>query len=459
MTTVIENGILVTPEERYRADIVVTDGRIAAIEDDADTGDAEEVIDADGLFVLPGLIHPHCHFRDPGLTHKEDFYTGQRAAAAGGFTFTIDQTNTEPAPTDLESWEQKRARARELCILDHNHYAAARYPETIEELADTGAVAFKIFNTRHPTDTYPYDNELAVTDRGLLYELYERIADTGLPVAVHHDQSDWVKHVVERDYIEPGNTTAEDLHEAYDRGVLYGHGMVMGLAASLYIADLTGVELYVLHAGMMKSGDYDLIKEARERGQTVHAELELLPFQVDEERRAEYGPYAVVSGKDPDRAGELVREGWATTMVNEHAPHTRDEVDPGWEDAWNVPFGLMGAQEHLPHVLTWVNEGRFTLEDVVRLEAENPAKIYGLYPRKGSFHVGTDADFTLVDMEREQEFTEEMVESKSGWTLFDGETFTGWPVRTVVRGETVMADGEILAEKGFGEFVPREDNS
>lgn len=454
-TKVLRGGTLVTPAERFAADVVVEDGTIAAIEDDASTADADEVIDASGLHVLPGLIHPHCHFRDPGHTHKEDFYTGQRAAAAGGYTFTIDQTNTDPAPTDLDAWEQKRSRARELCILDHNHYAAARYPETIAELAETGAVAFKIFNTRHPTDTYPYDNELAVTDRGLLFELYERIADTGLPVAVHHDQSDWVKHVVERDYLGPGRTTAEDLHEAYDRGVLYGHGMVMGLAVSLQLADLAGVELYVLHAGMMKEGDFALVEAARERGQTVHMELELLPFQVDEERRAEYGPYAVVSGKDPDRASGLIRDGSATTMVNEHAPHTREEVDPGWEDAWNVPFGLMGAQEHLPHVLTWVNEGRFSLEDVVRLEARNPAEIYGLYPRKGSFRVGTDADFTLVDLSLEREFTADMVESKSGWTLFDGETFTGWPVRTIVRGETVMRDGEILAEKGFGEFVPR----
>lgn len=452
--TILKNGTLVTGDGRFEADVVVEDGAIASVE--ADAGErADEVIDVDGLYVLPGLIHPHCHFRDPGLTHKEDFYTGQRAAAAGGYTFTIDQTNTRPPPTDVESWRAKRERAEELCILDHNHYAAARYPESIDELAGTGTVGFKIFNTRHPTDTYPYDNELAVTDRGLLYELYERIAEAGIPVAVHHDQSDWVKHVAERDYIEPGNTTAADLHEAYDRGVLYGHGMVMGLAVSLYLARLTGVELYVLHAGMMKRGDFDLIEAAREDGQTVHAELELLPFMVDEERRAEYGPYAVVSGKDPDRAAELVREGSATTMVNEHAPHTREEIEPGWEESWQVPLALMGAQEHLPHVLTWVDEGRFALEDVVRLEAENPARIFGLSPRKGTFQVGTDADFTIVDMDETRTFTEEMVESKSGWTLFDGETFTGWPVRTVVRGRTVMADGEIVAEKGDGEFVPR----
>jgi dihydroorotase-like cyclic amidohydrolase len=454
--TIIKGGTLVTSEERFRADVVIDDGTITAIEEDTDRT-AEEVIDAGGLHVLPGLIHPHCHFRDPGLTHKEDFYTGQSAAAAGGFTFTIDQTNTDPAPTDLESWEMKRERARELCILDHNHYAAARYPETIGELAGTGTVGFKIFNTRHPTDTYPYDNELAVTDRGLLYELYERIAETDLPVSVHHDQSDWVEHMAEREYLEPGDTTAEDLHEAYDRGILYGHGMVMGLAVSLYLARLTGVELYVLHAGMMKQYDQELIEHARNQGQTVHAELELLPFMIDEERRAEYGPYAVVSGKDPDRAADLIEDGWATTMVNEHAPHTPEEIEPGREEAWHMPLALMGAQEHLPHVLSWVNEGRFDLEDVVRLEAKNPAEIFGLYPRKGSLQTGTDADLTIVDMDLEREFTEEMVKSKSGWTLFDGETFTGWPVRTVVRGESVMIDGEIAVEKGYGEFVARQD--
>lgn len=116
--TIIRNGTLVTSDDRFDADVVIDDGTIAAIEKPA-RRDAPEIIDATGLYILPGLIHPHCHFRDPGLTHKEDFYTGQRAAAAGGFTFTINQTNTDPAPTDLETWHVKRERAEQLCILDH----------------------------------------------------------------------------------------------------------------------------------------------------------------------------------------------------------------------------------------------------------------------------------------------------------------------------------------------------
>ncbi len=454
--TVIKNGKVCTSSDLFEADIAIDDGKIVAIGKAAVLPDADEVIDATGKYIIPGLWHPHCHFRDPGMTQKEDFESGHRCAAAGGITFTIDQTNTDPHPSTVKKWNVKRERAEKQCIVDYNHYAAALIPEEIPKLAETGTIGFKIFNTQHPRAKYPYIPDLAVTDHGLMHELYEEIAKTGMTVSVHHDESDWVKRMVEREYWDKGKTTADDFHEAYKRGIQYGHGMVMGLAVSLYIAKLTGAKLYVLHVGIQKEYDMELINHARSLGQTVYTELEMTPFLLGKEKADKYGPFIVPWGKDPAIAWEWIRNGWIDVALTEHAPHTKEEVEPGWEDMWDIPLGIWGAQEFLPNMLTrGVNEGNLSLHDLVKITSENPAKIFNLYPQKGAIRVGSDADLTIVDLDKKQKFTTEKVQSKSGWSPYDGDTFTGWPIRTIVRGQTVMEDGEITGKPGEGKFIPR----
>ena len=410
--TVIKNGKICTSREMIEADIAIDQGKIVGIGKFTNMSKADEVIDVKEKYILPGLWHPHCHFRDPGMTHKEDFESGHRCAAAGGITFTIDQTNTEPHPSTLEKWNIKRESAERKCIVDYNHYAAALIPEEIPKLAETGTVGFKMFNTMHPRAKYPYMPDLAVINHGLMYELYEAIAKTGLPISVHHDDSEWVKWMVEREYIRKGKTTAKDFHEAYQRGIMYGHGMVMGLAVSLYIAKLTGVKLYVIHVGMEKEYDMELINHAHSLGQTVYAELEMLPFVMDKKKAEKYGPYVVPWGKDPKIAWDWIRKGWVDVALIEHAPHTIEETEPGWKDMWDIPLGLLGAQEFLPMMLTNVNQGNLSIHDLVRVTSENPAKIFGLYPQKGAIQIGSDADLTIVDMEKEQKFTRTMVQSK-----------------------------------------------
>jgi dihydroorotase (multifunctional complex type) len=455
--TMVKNGRICTSRDMFEADLAIDKGKIVAIGKLGRIFEAKEVIDIKGKHVLPGLIHPHCHFRDPGMTYKEDFESGHRCAAGGGITFTIDQTNTDPHPSTLEKWNLKRESAKKKCIVDYNHYAAALIPKEIAELAETGTIGFKLFNTMHPRAKYPYIPDLAVTNHGLMYELYEAIAQTGLPVSVHHDDSDWVKWMAEREYLNSGRTTSKDFHEAYRRGIMYGHGMVMGLAISLYIAKLTGVKLYVLHVGMEEEYDMELIRHARSLGQTVYAELEMTPFVIDEEKADKYGPYVTLWGKDPEVAWDWIRKGWIDVAIMEHAPHTIEETEPGWKDMWDIPLGMLGAQEFLPLMLTNVNKGNLSLHDLVRVTSENPAKIFGLYPRKGTIQIGSDADLTIVDMEKEKKFTKKMVQSKAGWTLFDGDIFKGWPVQTIVRGKTVMKDGEITGRPGQGEFIPRSN--
>ncbi|MGH7746244.1 MAG: dihydroorotase, partial [Candidatus Dormibacteria bacterium] len=324
----------------------------------------------------------------------------------------------------------------------------------IEAIAKAGAIAIKIFNTRHVKEVYPYISDLGVVDHGLMYEIYEAVAPTGLPVAVHHDDTEWVRRLVTRDYLDKGRTSNKCYMEAYEKGYMYGHGMVAGLAASLYYARLTQVKLYVLHVGMMPVGAFDLIRIAKEQfHQEVYAELEGSSMLMTRERAEKLGPRAMIWAHSPEASWKSLRDGVADVLVIEHAPHLREEVEPGWEDNFAIPLGQTGVQEFVPLMLTQVNEGRLTLAELVRFASENPAKIFGVYPRKGCIAIGSDADFTIVDMNARHVLRDADMRSKTGFTVWDGFEVTGMPRYTIVRGTVVMEKGKIRVQPGFGRFT------
>ncbi|WP_083253679.1 dihydroorotase family protein [Pandoraea sp. ISTKB] len=454
MDLVIRRGRVHTPEGFSTLNVCVRGGKIVALTDEANTPPAARTVDANGLDVLPGLWHVHCHFREPGHTYKEDFTSGTTAAAAGGITFCIDMTNNDPHPTTLESFMLKRETIAPKALVDYALYGGGLYPKTVEALAGAGAIGIKVFNTRHVKEVYPYISELGVVDHGILHELYEAVADKGLICAVHHDDSEWCKRLTFRDYINPGKTSNRDYMEAYERGYMYGHGMAAGLAASIYYARLTGVRLHVLHMGVMPPGANELVRQAKAQGQDISGEMESATLFMTRTQAEKIGPGAYAWAYAPENHWQAVHDGTADMLVGEHAPHTLEEITPGWQDNFSVPLGITGAQEFIPLVLNAVNEGRLTLQDVARLCAEAPAKRFGQYPKKGRIQIGADADFTIVDMKREQTFTVADMHTKAGYTAWEGIRTTGMPVYTIVRGETVMDHGKIVGTPGHGQFHP-----
>lgn len=450
----VKGGTVYSSSGHFRADIAIEDGRFVGIGSAEEMPPAKRELDARGLCVLPGIWHPHCHFRDPGHTHKEDFESGTRAAAAGGITFCIDQTNTEPHPTTLETFEAKRELAESKAHIDFGLNGGGLYPEQIGKLARAGAISIKIFNTRHPKEVYPYISDLGVVDHGLMYEIYEATAEAGLMVSVHHDDVDWVRRMVYRDYIDKGRVDRKAYMEAYEKGYMYGHGMVAGLASSAYYAKLAGVPLYVLHVGMMPAGAFDVLRFAKSQGQKIYGELEASSALMPRSQAEKVGPLAMIWAYNPEASWDSLRDGTTDVIVIEHAPHTREELEPGWQDNFSVPLGQTGVQEFLPLMLTQVNEGRLTLENLVRFCSENPARIFGQYPRKGAIQEGSDADLTIVDMDQSAVLTAADMHSKTGFTSWEGMAVRGMPVYTVVRGHVVMDHGKVLSEPGFGKFVP-----
>lgn len=448
----LTNAEIVTAHERYKGNIGVKNGKIAAILPRGTEVCSTKILDLTGKCIFPGIWHTHCHFRDPGQTQKEDFETGSRAAAAGGITMAIDMTNNTPAPATPETFLEKKKNAEAKSYIDFGLYGAGLYPEQVKNLAELGAIGIKVFNTRHPMDAYPYIPTLAVTDHGILYEIYEEVAKTGLVCAVHHDDSDWTRTLVQRDYIQKGRVSAEDYIEAYDRGYMYGHGMVSGLASSLYLAKVAGARLYVLHVGVMPEMAYDYIQFAKSKGQTVYSELEACSFLIDREMVEKIKTRTYLFAHDVGRAYDYLNND-TDTLVLEHAPHTLKEITDGLTNNFNAPLGVIGVQEFLPLMLNEVNNGNLTLERLLYLTTESPARIFGQYPMKGAIAIGSDADFTVVDMEREKVLTDKDELSKSGWTAFDGVKVKGVPTHTIVRGNIVFEEGEIKGKPGYGHMV------
>jgi dihydroorotase (multifunctional complex type) len=450
----VRNGTVISGKERFKANIAVKAGEVAGIFGNDQEVEAMNTVNAEGKYVLPGIWHPHCHFREPGPTQKEDFESGTKCAAAGGITFIIDQTNNEPAPTTLETFLAKKELVEKKSLVDFGLYGGGLIPEEISKIAAAGAIGIKVFNTRHVKEVYPYISSLAVTDHGLLYEIYEETAETGLVCSVHHDDSDWTRRLVFRDYINKARVDIDAYIDAYENGYMYGHGMVSGLASSLYLAKISGVRLYVLHLGVMPEEAYDLIDFAKTRGQKVYAELEACSFLISKEMAKGIGPRTYLFAKNPEKAWASIHSGLADVLVLEHAPHTRKEIELGWKDNFSAPLGVIGVQEFLPLMLNEVNKGSLSLEKLVELTSESPAKIFGIYPKKGTIQVGGDADFTVVDMDQEMILSSEKSYSKSGWTAFDGVKVKGVPTHTIVRGRIVFEDGKITGAPGFGRFVP-----
>jgi dihydroorotase len=452
---VVHGATVILPDGRRPATIAVRGEKIAAILEPGTPAPAARRIDASGRFLLPGLWHTHVHFREPGHTYKEDFESGTRAAALGGITCCLDMTNNDPHPTTLETFQRKRELVSKKALIDFGLYGGGLYPATVKHLAHEGAIAIKVFNTRHVKEVYPYISELGVVDHGILYEIFEQVAAHGLVCSVHHDDSEWCKRLVFRDYIDAGKTTVQDYFDCYARGYMYGHGMGAGLAASLYYAKLAKVKLHVLHMGVMPAETNELMRHAKfDLGQDVSGEMEAAALFMHRAQADKVGPNAYLWAYNPEAHWQAVKDGVADMIVGEHAPHTVEETKPGWEDNFSVPLGITGAQEFIPLLLNAVNEDRLTLEDVARLCARAPAERFGAYPRKGHIAIGADADLTLVDMDRPNTFRREDMATRCGHTSWEGMHTRGMPVATIVRGNIVVENGTVVGKPGAGKFIP-----
>lgn len=434
--------------------VVGEDGRIEALLADGVEPKADEVIDACGLLILPGAVDAHSHLNDPGYTDSEDFYTGTSGAAAGGVTTVLEHPLTLPLPDDLDVFEDKKAIAQSKAVVDFGLWGAltpdnvslrGKKAAELEKMLQAGALAFKAFMT--------FTWEIPRLDDGLLLTAFERLAGSGVPVGVHCENAEIVRYLEEH-YKSLGRE--DPIVHAEARPEL---AEVEAVGKVLELARGTGAQVHLVHLSVPEA--VDLVAEARSRwGLNATAETCHHYLTLTSDALTALGPYAkcnppLRSARCVEGMWDRLRLGLVDNIGSDHGPFTREEKEK--ESFWDVPAGLTGIQVMVPLVITEARRRGVPLEAVVRLCSSNPARIFHVYPRKGTIAPGSDGDLVLVDTRSEWPVTAKELYSKEKWTPHEGWTLTARVKRTLVRGRTVYEDtpegGRIVAEAGSGRFV------
>jgi dihydroorotase (multifunctional complex type) len=436
----ITNATIVDPRGRYQGTIAISGEKVGGVLSEP-SGNAARTIDAEGLVALPGMVDQHVHFMDPGDTSREDFISGSSAAALGGVTTVTEHTHSNPVltPDDLR---EKRKHLQDRSVIDFGLIAHV-FPDTIEHvptLWEDGVAIFKAFTcTTHGVPGLLPDD---------LLHLFRSLSESGARALVH----------CEDEFITEDNE--KRLHAALrdDYGVIpewrSTEAELVAVNTVALLARLTGANITVAHAS--QPAVIDLVRRERELGAPLTIESCPQYFYLDEEDVRKHGPtrkFTPPARETPagDLMWERLTKGHVDLISTDHAPSTLEQKFGS--DIWDCPFGLPGVETTLIMLLDAVAQGKLTLERLVQAYSETPARLLGLYPRKGAIRAGADADIVLVDTEQEHVLKNENIVSKAGWTPYDGRRVKGQPVMTFLRGTTVAEKGEVVAEAGGGRFV------
>ncbi|WP_226037843.1 allantoinase AllB [Aquibacillus saliphilus] len=461
----IKNGTIVSGTDIYKADVYVKNGKIGAITSEILAGDVNEQIDVGGNYLLPGLIDTHVHSRDPGPTYKEDFSYSSQAAAAGGITTIFEMPNTTPPVSNGKNFDNQKENLQAKAYVDFGLWAiciGSLNNTNIKELHEKGVIGFKFFwgyAVHKETFQLMYnykpgmDNVIPPFDDGEVYEMMEEVAKTGKIFAVHAESNELIQKLTAR-VEKQGGRTYQDLLKGRPNLV-----EVLTVKKGIEMAKATGVRFHVLHVSSKEA--VEAVREAKQQGVPVTVETCPHYLFLSDEDYEKVGPQMKVYPpvkykKDQDAIWKGIADGTISHVCSDHAPHTEEEKDG---DLWSIPAGMCGVESMVPLMLNAVNEGKIEITDIVRLLAEEPAKLFDVYPRKGAIQIGADADFTIVDMKKKSVIKRENLHSKSKVTAFDGFKVTGMPIQTIVRGKTIMKDGIIVGEKGYGKLVTPVNHS
>lgn len=426
--------VLVGSDFLERNILVGDDGRIAkiAVASELKTADADEILDASGNFAIPGAIDVHVHCREPGLTEKEDFFTASRAAAAGGVTTIIDMPNTKPATTTVALLEEKRKLAAAKCIVNYglNIGATADNAEEIRKARNIGGVKVYMGSST---------GNLLVADEKALNEVFS----AGKLVMVHAENEDIIKANSEK--YKGSSESATELHLKIRNNL----AAAKEVERAIRIAKANGTKLHICH---MSTKEEAAIVEAAKKSYT-QLSCEATPHHLflTAEAAKNLGNYGKVNPplrtkEDVASLWNAIASGTVDMVATDHAPHTGVEKEQGY---WTAPSGMPGVQTMIPLMLDAVNKGRLSLQQLIKLTSENPAAVFGI-KGKGNVALGMDADVTIVDMHKEKTIKNDDMLTKCGWTPFDGWKVKGTVAATIVNGNVVYRDGEIIDEKTRG---------
>jgi allantoinase len=461
---ILKNALIKNHDTEYKAHLFVQGGKVARI--DSTSGSivesAKRIVDVDGLTVLPGMIDAHIHSREPGLTEKEDFYYATRAAAVGGITTVLDMPNSSPPVHNAEIFNEKAKLFESKAFVDFGLWGIAlgnQNIDSLQEIISEGVVGIKFFwGYALEKDSYKLvynytkgmPDVIPPPDDGEVFQLFREMGKTNVPLGVHLENNSIISALIsemenkENDYksfLEARPNITESV--SIQTGILF--------------AKETGAHLYVVH--MTSKEGTEMVRQAQREGVNVTAETcPQYLFMTDEDYQ-QLGTmmkvYPPIRRKaDQDALWQGVLDGTISTIGSDHAPHTLEQKMN--DNIWEAPAGFAGVETIFPLMLHAVCNGKIPLARLVEVMSVNPAKVFGLYPRKGSIQVGCDADFTIVNLQGKTTIKNDNLHSKNPLTPFNGKELDGSVMMTIVRGNIVAENGKIVGEPS-GKLIRRGD--
>ena len=432
---IIKNAKVLLDGSFQQVDIAIGGGKIVKVAKVVGgvSSDAE-TIDARGALALPGAIDAHVHFRDPGLTHKEDWYTGSCAAAAGGVTTVIDQPNTAPPTLDKKSFKLKLKSARQKSIIDFGINGGAVPSSNLEELWSLGVIAFG--------EIFMADGELSVGESEL-EDLLKSIAKLGAVASIHAENGELCSHFTE----ELRRIRRPDVYSRARPNICEA----IAIERVLEMQDSSHVRIHICHLSTREG--IGVVRRMKYVKKDVPFTCEVAPHHLflehkDWERLGTFGKMnPPLRKRCLQHLWNGLNDGTIDIIASDHAPHTEEEKQG---DIWDAAAGVPGVETMLPLMLYAVKQNLIPLRRVIEATSAKPAQIFGL-DNKGLIREGYDADIVLVDTKNVRTITAEQLHSRCGWTPFEGREGM-FPELVLSKGEIVY-DGEIAGKRGRGKFI------
>lgn len=460
LDTAIRNATIITAGDRFIAQIGIRHGRVTALAEDV--GPAAEEIDATGLWVMPGGIDAHVHLEQPqgpNVVMADGFESGTRSAAAGGTTMVMPFALQQKGQSLREVVDAYHAAAKDKCHVDCSFHIIITDPtpqvlaQELPAMVKAGYTSFKVFMT--------YD-DMVLNDAQLL-DVFDVARRERAMVMVHAEGYDAIRYMTRR--LEEAGHIAPYYHaasrpESVEREATH---------RAISHAELTDVPIMIVHVSGREP--MEQIQWAKRRGRNLYAETcpQYIALTADDLKglNMDFSGAKYVCSPPPRDAGsqaaiwEGLRDGTFDIFSSDHCPFRFDDpkgksVEGGRTSFRWIPNGIPGVETRLPILFSeGISKGRISAERFVALTATNPARLFGMYPQKGTIAIGADADLTLWDPARRVTITQSLMHHDCDYTPYEGMEVTGWPVRTILRGQTIMAEGAVTGAPTAGIYVER----
>ncbi len=461
----VTNARVVTPSGTIDGGVAAKDGEIVAVGTEANLPDAEEEIDAEGNYLVPGFIDPHVHWGlsryefdyHEGLAH--DFETETRGAVHGGVTSVVNfLLQPDPYLPDMDFFRSVGAENSYIDFAYHAIVHQDHHVEEIEGLAEEGVRSFKVFFNwyKHASPELGIDH----SDAGRTYRVLDKVSEMPNGVVMFHAENEDLAYELRQDLMEEGRNDLEAWTEASPNVA-----EAMQIEQIAMLTEFTDSRSYIVH---MSTGEgVDICERYQEKGVNVHAET-LPAFLSHTKHDTELGTWGKISpplrgDASKKRLWEGIRTGVVDYVGTDHCPHKREFKEKGegkHGDMWEaIPGDNNGIEYLLPVMMSeGVNKNRISMERCVEVCSTNNAKRWGLYPRKGAIAEGSDADMVIVDLDKSAVVDDDFYHTmEPGYSTFHGQELQGLPTHTIVGGEVVVEEGELLVEKGDRDYLPRYD--